>query len=380
MKACIEQSKASDLLAIAARYAAKHTSLQACKGVLIEARAGDSFTTPLLTFSASDAAGSHVVLQSSADVTTPGKALVDSRRLAEIVAGMSAGPIMLSEDKSDNDGLSLKVASKGSRYHLTSIDPEDFPEFGECQESVPVRVDAPELAKALGAVTAACSHDYTKPILTGVYVELKDLRLSFTATDTHFLVRKSLPAINFCGGEFEPFVLSRDGADSIAKLAALTGGTVAIRCDGTKAQAECGPHFARFPLVEGQFPNYERVIDLKFVSSAVVDRHALLQALKAGRALEDEHNRCSFSASGMFVSVKIGSSTGSCSSEIDCGLDGEAFTVDVSRSRLETLLARIDSNEVRVSFKDNLSAVRLQAEDEKDPLSYILLMPLVGAK
>ena len=213
-------------------------------------------------------------------VAEEGKIAAPAKKLAEIVKSLAGEVVAL-----DTEGDKLTLSCGKSRFVMNARSAEDFPKLPKQEGKTSFAID-PEIVGALvQKTTYAVSTDLTRPALCGVLWEVDRKGISMVATDGHRLAKVEI-ALDL--GSVQKM-------DVIVPPKAL--GTMRIYAEGAKeVRISIGENSISFDmkettiysrLLEGPFPNYQRVIPAKNEKELVVSRSALSEATKRVSILSD---------------------------------------------------------------------------------------------
>lgn len=271
------------------------------------------------------------------EVTKPGKALVNARKLLEIVKYAGGETISFAATKEGN----LAIRSADGRFKLFQFAPEHFPRELECPEPR-YRVAAATFAKMVSAVEPAMTSLESRFQLNAVQFELGPGRLRLVATDSHRLAIAECEGIGF-PETTQKVLVPRKAVVESARLAREAGvGEIGFDFDEGRVWFELNGRQFKGRAVVGQFPDYKRIIPTKRGGEAVFDREVFVQALRRVGIVADESSRT--------VSVRLEkdsltleartSETGEAIEAIPATFTGkESFTFLANRTFLEQVAA-----------------------------------------
>lgn len=274
MKFRVERDELADAVVWTARtLPTRPTSqLQVLAGLLLESTAGG---LRLSAFDYEVAARAEI----SASVAEEGRVLVSGRLLAEITRSLPAAPVEVSVD-----GSRAVLTCGSARFTLPTLPVEDYPALPGLPP-VTGRAGSAAFAAAVGQVAIAAGRDDTLPVLTGIRVEIDGERLTLAATDRYRLAVRQLawrPEDEEASGT--ALVPARTLADA-AKTLAGAGAEVAVAVgSGPSGEAlagfACGDRETSTRLIDGQFPDYRRLLPASSPLSAEVEIAPLVEAVK----------------------------------------------------------------------------------------------------
>lgn len=171
----------------------------------------------------------------------------------------------------------LRIACGRSHFHLPALDAADFPACTDAAGEV-LEVKAGELRAALDRVSFAVSYEETRYYLNGIFFAPHGAGLRMVATDGHRLARTDL-ALGGANGR-PGIIFPRDSVDVLRKLIDGVEGTVELKYNENRAAARVGDTEFITRLIDGTFPDYERVIPTGNERRAFFGRAELAAALK----------------------------------------------------------------------------------------------------
>lgn len=325
--------------------AEKKSTLPMLSNVLLEARDGKLFLTAfdmeigLL--------GEH-----RAEVAKEGKIAVSARRLFDIVK-MLPEPTMILRQKSNNF---LEITCGTSRFRIVASSAEDFPRLPVAD--VPfVAVEPRKLQEMLELASIAVSSDETRLNLNGVFFQPVQGGVRTVATDGH---RLSLVEGQM-EGRFEVgagVILPRKGVAELRKLLAEgDAGPTELGFAGNMCVFRRPGLTFLMQLVNGQFPEYEKVIPREQSCSLILGRTRFLEALRRVSLLsQDQMHTVKLEAGDGALSVTSQSpELGEAYEELPVETKGEKIRVGFNARYLIDVLAVLDADDVVFQLNDDLS-------------------------
>lgn len=217
-------------------------------------------------------------LQAHMDVRgKPGEVCVDSRTFFEIIKELPEGDISL-EKPEKKEGLRIKTSS--SVFNMVGLPPSDFPVFPEMKNPSFFSLDSSDLAGAIDRTLYCVSTDETRYHLNGVFCEKKGKHLRFVATDGHRLSYSEIDGAEGFGIS-EGIIIPRKGLNEIQRLVSTEEQkTISLAVSPPRVLVQYGSFLLSIRLIEGQYPNYQRLLPKSSKLQVEINREALIQALK----------------------------------------------------------------------------------------------------
>jgi DNA polymerase-3 subunit beta len=309
------------------------------------------------------------------EVSQKGEVTVNAKKLYEIVREAPEDIIRLK--RLDNDWVEIR--SGKSVFKMVGIDAREFPQFpqfdGDGLSSLPAAIIKEMIEKTIFSV----STDETRYSLNGVFVEEKEHgKLHMVATDGHRLavIERAIGSVGLAKG----VILPRKGLAEVRKL--LEGAEDGVLAIGFRENLalvvkERIELFMR--LIDGDFPDYGKVIPKDNPYPIKVEQDQLLKALRRVSILSSERYR------GVKLEVgqgKISISTsnpdlGEAVEEIEVGHKGKQLSVGFNARYLIDVLGVLgEGGEVEISLKDEVSPGIIKKINDEGYLYVVMPMRL----
>ena len=209
-----------------------------------------------------------------AEVLTPGEVTLPAAVTAEIVGAFPEADVVLS---SDDTGSQVRLECPPAEFNLVGLPPDEFPDLPEVPHDVWFEMDAGQLRAALRRTVFACSTDELRTILQGVLFNLVGHTLELAATDTFRLAvdTRMVPA----GSGQARVVVPQRALLELLKIMPDQG-SVRVHISESQIMFRLPEATLVAALIEGQFPDYKRVIPDGCTSWWVIPREPLAGALR----------------------------------------------------------------------------------------------------
>lgn len=309
-----------------------------------------------------------------ATVSEPGSTTAPGKKLQQIARELPDEPV---EVHCVRDEFSM--ACGRSHFRLNALPASDFPALPQIPFEGGWHAPGGDLLSLIRHASYAVSTEESRPVLNGVLWELRDREMRMVATNGHRLVRMTIPA----GPSVEITTQLVVPPVAFGHVQRIFGPEDEIRV--AKAGNQLGfasPSAEVYTrLIEGTFPNYEQVIPKDNEHVAVIDRSALASAIRRVAALasaETGRVRLGFEPDRLEVHV-VTPDLGEARDEIEVGYGGPPMTIGFNARYILEVLRYIDSEELRMSFKDPERAAVLEpigTEEAPAPDYLCLVMPL----
>ena len=266
MKISAESGAFAKALSIVTRASSLKATVLALSAVLIEARGN------VLTMKATDNEMS-ITLKSSARVEEEGMAAVPARMLNEIVSRLAEGKITFSSDEKQ-----ATLTTDSSSYTLRSYDPSEFPQLPQFDQEAAFSVPAKDLSGAIRHASAAVSSDDSRPVLCGLLASFSGGELTMASTDSY---RLALHRASVGGGPEQDTsaIIPARALTEVGRLAEMDQ-SIEVMLTENQALFKIKSVVVTTRLIDGNFPEYSRLLPESFDKSFEVDAQQLRESLR----------------------------------------------------------------------------------------------------
>jgi DNA polymerase-3 subunit beta len=305
-------------------------------------------------------------------VSSAGGTTVFCDKLLGILKSLPTGDIEF--ELAENMMLMIRPIFKKIDFQLKSISSEKYPEIQSTQEENFFEFMQKDLIEMISSTIFAISDDETRYFMNGVYLEKIDDRLIMVASDGRRLSYITKPADpelpDIRGIIIPPKILNM-----LRRL--LPGeGNLSLCITDKNVFARFGSHRISSSLIDGQFPNYQRVIPQSQEYRVVVQRDLLENALKRVSLLVEQKSRRIFlkMEENNLIITSEESEIGMAREEIPCEYNGPEATIALNYIYLVDPIREIKEDRVSIEFTDTSKAVTVKSVPEKDYLHIVMPM------
>ncbi len=370
MKVTIERSVLLKALGHVHRIVERRNTIPILANVLIEAADGKvALKSTDLDLEATE--------QAPADVVQSGATTVPAHVIYDIVRKLPEGAQVSLEIAGDTG--QLLVRSGRSRFFLQALPASDFPDQTSGEFSHRFTMPAIELKRLIENTQFAISTEETRYYLNGIFLHTVEVdgkpMLRAVATDGHRLARVEAPAPE--GAVGMPGVIApRKAVNEVLKLLEDMTQDVRIEISPAKARFQFGDVVLTTKLIDGTFPDYQRVIPAGNDKRLVVDKQPFENAVDRVSTLSSERGRAiklSIADGRMTLSVNNPDS-GSASEEIEVDYDSDPIDIGFNARYLLDIIGQLAGDTALIKMADPGSPTLIQDRDGANAL--YVLMPL----
>ncbi len=309
-------------------------------------------------------------------VTKSGAITAPAHTLYEIVRKLPDGAQV---ELSTASGTQLVLTSGRSQFRLGCLPVEDFPKMPEGDLKHKFTLPAGDLRALVDRTRFAISTEETRYYLNGIYVHAtKDKGvevLRAVATDGHRLARVEMPAPKGVKG-MPGVIVPRKTVGEVRKLVDETSAPVEIMLSDSKIRFAFDSVIITSKLIDGTFPDYERVIPSGNDKTLNANARLFGAAVDRVATISTERSRAvKLSLSdGQMVLTANAPDAGSATEEVEVNYEGAPIEVGFNARYLLDILQQVEGEGVRFSFADSASPAIVQ--DEADESALYVLMPM----
>lgn len=283
------------------------------------------------------------------DIQEEGRTTIFCDKFMSILSSLPAGDIEFIQEDIE---VFIKPISKKVNFKLKSQASDKFPEIGT-SENVPFfEIPSKDFKEMIKETIFAVSEDRNRYFMTGVYLVKENDNLTMVATDGRRLSCDSKKGLNV--PDFQPAIIPTKILSCILKNAPEEG-NINIAVIDKSIFVKFGNVEFSSVLIEGQFPNYKKVIPENLTMSFMVNKADLDAALKRTTIMIDRKvSRIIFKiTSGMLKLISPESEIGTADEEIPCRYDGRDISMALNFTYVTEPLKVIDSENVIFDFNIN---------------------------
>jgi len=314
-----------------------------------------------------------------AKISTAGKITVSAKKLYEIIKEL---PEQLITFKA-KENCWIEISCGKSLFNIVGLSSDEFPHFPDANTEQMIPISGSLLNEMIEKTGFSISTDDTKYNLNGIYFRTVDEEgkniLRLVATDGHrlALAQRTVPTARI-DELSQGVILPRKGIHELKKIAEESDGDIRIGFMDNSAVVVRDNTVVIMRLVNGDFPDYNRVIPKQNEDIAVIGRDILLHALRRMAILSSEKSK------GVKLQLKkdlleISSSNpdvGDAREEMEVVYNGPEMVIGFNARYMIDILQALDNDKVKLAVRDNLSPGLITPDGDDGFLAVIMPMRL----
>ena len=307
-----------------------------------------------------------------------GSATAPAHTLHDIVRKLPDGAQV--ELALDAEAERMIVRAGRSTFQLAVLPTADFPSLADSEMPIGFKMAARDLRTLIDRTRFAISTEETRYYLNGIYFHTADHEgvkvLRAVATDGHRLARAEAPLPDGAAG-MPGVIVPRKTVGELRKLLEEAGDAyVEVSVSETKIRFAMNGVVLTSKLIDGAFPDYERVIPAGNDKSVQIDRQAFKDAVDRVSTIATEKSRAVKLAlqQGAIVVSANNAEAGAASEEIEADYDAESMEIGFNSRYLLDIANQIEGDIAELVFADPAAPTILR--DKADASALYVLMPM----
>ena len=306
-----------------------------------------------------------------ANVGQAGATTVSAHTFFDIVRKLPEGSQV---ELSAADGKMQVIAGR-SRFNLSTLPRDDFPVIAEGELPTRFELPAATLRQVIEKTRFAISSEETRYYLMGIFLHVVDEQLRAAATDGHRLARVTVPRPDGADG-MPDVIVPRKAVAELFKLLEELEGTVEISLSPTKIRFGLGSAILTSKLIDGTFPDYNRVIPTGNDKLLKIDPKSFSAGVDRVSTIASEKTRAvKMSVDKDKITLSVTSpENGVATEEIPADYGSDGLEIGFNAKYLLDILGEIDGDVVEVHLADAAAPTLLRESDKSNAL--YVLMPM----
>lgn len=332
--------------------------------VLLQAKDGK------LSMTASDLEVELVAETTIDEINSPGEITVPARKFLDICRALPDESTV----KIQLDGDRMVVKSGRSRFILSTLPANDFPVVDDIDENLQISIGQANLRRLLDKTHFSMAQQDVRYYLNGLLIEIGGGTVRAVATDGHRLALCEM-AVDDQTDAAQQVIIPRKGVLELQKLLG-DDGDVRVSIGSNHIRANVGNIRFTSKLIDGRFPDYDRVIPKPEGNSLMASRDFLRGALQRAAILSNEKYRgVRLDLSDQSLRIQANNpDQEEAQDELEVDYSGISMEIGFNVNYLLDALAAVDSEDVEVGFVDANSSCVIKCPGDVD--SKFVVMPM----
>ncbi|GMR07893.1 MAG: DNA polymerase III subunit beta [Gammaproteobacteria bacterium] len=303
----------------------------------------------------------------SGELTLPARKFLDICRALPENTDIS---VAIADDKAT-------IKAGRSRFTLATLPAGDFPGTDDIQDAVEFSLGQLDLKYLIDQTSFAMAHQDVRYYLNGLMLELSDARLRGVATDGHRLAMCDVDA-ELSMPEVKQSIVPRKGILEMAKLLDDSASPAKVSLSNNHIKVELPVFTFTSKLIDGKFPDYNRVLPEKGDKNLIANNNGLRQALTRASILSNEKYRgVRLQMENNLLRVLANNpEQEEAEEELEVNYQGTALEIGFNVTYLLDAISAITTEDVSILMSDPNSSCLIQAADNDDCRYVVMPMRL----
>jgi DNA polymerase-3 subunit beta len=303
-----------------------------------------------------------------------GRVTLPARKVVDICRALPEGVRVVL----DVTGERATLVAGRSRFLLSTMPAEDFPTLTDDADGMRFKVSQAVLRRLLDKAAISMAVQDVRYYLNGVLLHVDGEQILAVATDGHRLSKIEGMVQDVNGGVTQVIVPGKSVME-LKRLLEPTGrDDVMVRCSGRTLTATLDGTELTTKLVDGRYPEFERVIPKDLSRRALIDRAALLGALHRTAILSNEKFkgvRMTFSE-GMLRLEADNPEREAAEEELEVDYSGDEVVIAFNVGYVLDVLGAVDAERIDVAFSGPKGSAVWKGEGREDETFVVMPMQL----
>lgn len=295
-----------------------------------------------------------------------GEAFLADPHILELTRRINSEEITVSKQDSDTQ---MMIQGGNLKYQYLTMDPDDFNEVEVVEQGYSqFMTDSITLKDLIEHTAYACAADLARPIFTGTFLDVDGATISMVATDTHRLALKTAELDAPVSERLQAVIPSRLLSEISRQLPTDMPVPVQITAIRNYLAVKFSNVYIKTRLIEGQFPDYQRVIPTSFSCAVTVNRTEFTGAVERASivAKDAQYNVINFvMADGQIKLTSQDPDHGTVEDFVPCKMEGEELSISFNGKYILDILKHCHGDEISLQCKENSPLLVKDLEEDR---------------
>ncbi|MBT8124048.1 MAG: DNA polymerase III subunit beta [Gammaproteobacteria bacterium] len=271
----------------------------------------------------------------------------------------------------------LILKSGRSRFNLSTLPASDFPATENIDSDLRFSASQSTIKELINSTAFCMAQQDVRYFLNGMLWEVENDTLRCVATDGHRLAMSS-KSLNVNFPDKHQIILPRKGVTELSRLLDYKDEDVLFTLSNRYFRVETEEYTLTSKIMEGKFPDYEKVIPTNGKNIAIGDREELKQAFLRAAILSNEKHlgvRLVFSPHLLTI-VSNNIEQEEAEETVAVEYEDEEIEIGFNIGYLQDVTSVIANERIKITLSDSNSSVLLEDPDNSDVLYVIMPMRL----
>lgn len=366
MKFSMNKNKLSDALSIVSHAVSSNSPQASLRGIKVEAKE-DTLT---ITGSDSDISIRKIVKKDDSNnlsINEEGSILVESKYLIDIVRKIDSENV----DVEVIDGALTRFSGNSAVFKINGMNPLDYPTIDFSTPDSKVEFQQSSLEEMIEETAFATSNKETRPVLTGVNFKLNDKVMTVTGTDSYRLAKK---IVNVDSDVSFNITIPAKSLNEVKGTMLNNNGSITVAENSKKVQFIIDDMILQSRLLDGGFPDTDRLIPSEFSHTLKINKNDLIKAIDRTTFIKNDNmtiNKLQCSSDEVVITNKS-QEVGESREVLDATFTGEPLNISFSGNYVMDAAKALKNDKILVQFTGEMKPFILKNEDDDSVIQLVL--------
>ncbi len=308
-------------------------------------------------------------------VIKEGSTTTSATVLHDLLRKLPSNPIVIFNLKDENK---LNISAENSKFNLLCLPVNNFPNFSDNFEKKGIILNKKNFLSLLNKTKVSMSNDETRHYLNGIFVHTTEsngkIYLTGVATDSHRLSSSSMQIEN--PESFKSFILPKKAVFQLCNLLVESDDKILLFSSDTKIQFKIGSSKITSKIIDGKFPDYQKVVPKNNSKILSVSKKGLINSVERVTTVSiDRKEGVKMTLEKDNIQLFVNSSSsGEGKEALKANYNSDPLTVSFNSKYLLDIASEIEDESITMNLHDAVSPVLFL--DKSDKQSYFVIMPM----
>ena len=301
---------------------------------------------------------------------------IEAKRLTDILKEFSEQPLTF---KISEETFQVDIITQNGKFSIPCQSGIEYPKVPTLDEENATSVVIPSeiLLRGINCTIFATSDDELRPVMTGIFVELKEDHFRMVSTDSHKLVRFTRTDLK--PSKEDSFILPKKSASVLKNILGKNHTEVKLEFDKKNIYVTLPNFNLVCRLIEGRYPAYNAVIPVENPNKLIVDRLELFNTIKRVSIFASQASnltKLSLKANQATISAQDVDFQTSAYEVLVCQYSGDDMEIGFKSGFLLDILSNVGSTEINFEMSDPTRAGLISPVEKEDENEDILMLAM----
>ena len=330
-----------------------------------------------VTITASDSENRMTMELPLDECDTDGEFAIPNRTILDAVKELPEQPLTFEVNP---ETYEVAIEYQNGRYNFSAQNAEEYPQKAPiADDAKTITISAKVLCDNIARTIFATDNNEIRPVMNGIYFDLLPDCLAFVASDGHKLVRCRYTAIK--SEDHASFILPKKPAMLLRTVLDKSEDDVTIKFSTGSAEFYFPNGTLSSTLIEGAFPNYNSAIPTDNTNELIIDRKALLGAIRRVlpfASMSSQLIRFRLDSGSLELTSEDLDFATSAKEDIVCSYSGTPLQIGFRGDFFSEILNSITTDDIKMLLGDpSRAGIILPTEQPENEDILMLIMPLL---